>query len=284
MDFAVSTAGKGRAPIVSGLFYPDEKHIVLEKLRSFGLETGSVGEAQAIIAPHGAWDISGEIAGKAFLAAAGRKPGLGQSRTISQVVLLGCIHDVKREGIFLSDSHYFETPLGNLKVNMEINEELCSCSNFIEINDTPHLIEHTLEVLLPFVKFYFPQAAIIPILLGGVRPALISALAHALHIVFKPILDATLLAVSANLSMNANPAAAHVQAETCVHRLETPAADDFTTYLSNGGITACGGGAVAALLQSGLLMNKTGKLLTSPLINALGEEGKTVYYGALAYY
>jgi AmmeMemoRadiSam system protein B len=282
MQFGFSTNGKGRAPIVGGLFYPEETLAVLEKLRSFGLETGIGGSAQAIIAPHGAWDISGEVAAKAFLAAAGR--GLGSAPAVSQVVLLGCIHDVKEEGIFLSDSHFFETPLGNLNVNMETNEELCSCSNLIEINDTPHLREHTLEVLLPFVKFCFPRAAIEPVLMGGVRPALMSALARALRIVFEPVLDTTLLVVSVNLSVNANPPAALIQAETCARHLENRAAEDFTRDLTEGSITPCGGGMAAVLLQSGLLEGKTGTLLTRPLVCAFGEENKAVYYGAVAYY
>jgi AmmeMemoRadiSam system protein B len=277
MQFTFSIAEKGRTPIVGGLFYPEEKYAAIEKLRSFGLETGTGGMAQAIVAPHGAWDISGEVAGKAFSAAAGRGPA------VSRVVLLGCVHDVQEEGIFLSDSHFFATPLGNLNVDMRSNEELCSCSNLIEINDTPHLREHTLEVLLPFVKFCFPQAAIVPILIGDARPSLISALARALNIVFAPLLDTTLLVVSANLSMNNNPPAGLIQAEICARYLENYATNDFINALNEGIITACGGGAAAALLQSGLPEGRTGSLLTKPLICAFGEENKAVYYGAIAY-
>jgi AmmeMemoRadiSam system protein B len=281
MHFGFSMTGKGRTPIVEGLFYPDEKHTAVDRLRSFGLESGAGGLAQAIIAPHGAWNISGEVAGKAFSAAAGR--GSENTPAVSRVVLLGCIHDVQEEGIFLSDSNFFETPLGNLNVDMRLNDDLCSCSNLIEINDTPHLREHTLEVLLPFVKFCFPRAAIVPVLVGGAHPSLIYALAHALHIVFAPILDTTLLVVSANLSMNNDPPAGLIQAEICARYLENNAADDFINALNEGIITACGGGAVAALLQSGLLEGRTGSLLTKPAVCAFGEENKAVYYGAVAY-
>jgi AmmeMemoRadiSam system protein B len=266
--------------MVAGLFYPDEGLAVEDKLRSFGLEKDRGGAATAIIAPHGAWDISGAVAGRAFSAAAGRT-SLGSP--VSLVVLLGCLHDAAAEGLFLSDSHYFETPLGNLPVNAELCEELGSCSTLFEVNDIPHLREHTLEVLLPLVKFCFPQAAIVPILMGGSRPSLISVLARALRIVFEPLMGETLIVVSANLSKNTDEGTSRSQAEECVRLLEAGETGRFISSLYNGRISICGGGVVAALLESGLLAGKAGKLVSGPLIKAIGEENKSVYYGGIAF-
>jgi AmmeMemoRadiSam system protein B len=295
MKFGVSTAGKVRAPIVAGLFYPDEKQSTEARIRSFGLKNGEGGSATAIIAPHGAWEISGAAAGRAFSAAAGRTSPKGKrgdvsrdaSRDTSLVVLLGCVHEVRGEGLFVSDSRYFETPLGNLPVDSQHCEELCSCSTLIEMNDIPHLQEHSLEVLLPLVKFCFPNAAIVPVLMAGGRSSQISSLARALRIVFEPILDSTLLVVSANLSKDQDPEASRSQAETCARLLENASAsasgEQFIAGLSNGRLSTCGGGAVAALLQSGLLEGKTTKLLTKPLMKTIGEDNKTIYYGGFSF-
>jgi AmmeMemoRadiSam system protein B len=291
MQFGVSTAGKVRVPIVAGLFYPDEKQSTEEQIRSFGLKSGEGGAATAIIAPHGAWEISGAAAGQAFSAAAGRASLKGKSGSVSRdtslVVLLGCVHEVREEGLFVSDSQYFETPLGNLPVDSEHCEELCSCSTLIEMNDIPHLQEHSLEVLLPLVKFCFPNAAIVPVLMAGEKPFQISSLARALRIVFEPILDTTLLVVSANLSKNQDPETSRSQAETCVKLLEnasaSASAEQFVEGISGGRISTCGGGAVAALLQSGLLEGKNAKLLTEPLMKTIGENNKTIYYGSFSF-
>jgi hypothetical protein len=53
--------------------------------------------------------------------------------------------------------------------------------------------------------------------------------------------------------------------------------------LSDGRISTCGGGAVASLLQSGLLEGKTAKLLTKPLMKTIGENNKTIYYGGFSF-
>jgi AmmeMemoRadiSam system protein B len=284
---AVPSKGKGRSPVVSGLFYPEDRAGTNALLCSYGLLGGIGGAAAAIVAPHGAWNISGAIAGTAFSAAAGRihrgSPAQKPGRGLSRVLILGCLHEPEEDGIFLSDSHYFDTPLGSLPVDRRLAAELASCNTLFEINDIPHLREHTIEVLLPFVKFCFPDVKIIPLLLGSSRPALISALARALFIVMKPRMDDTLFVVSANLSKNTNEKKAQDQAEECVRLLEKNQPGAFRAALEDARINPCGGGALLALLESGLLAGKPGKLVSGPLVKAKGEEDKTVYYGSLSF-
>lgn len=283
---AVSPRGKIRSPVVAGLFYPEDRADTEARLCSYGLLGGIGDSAAAIVAPHGAWDISGAIAGAAFSAAAGRihrnSPSRGGEDGLSRVLILGCIHEPIEEGIFLSDSHYFETPLGSLPVDRRLSAELASCNTLFEINDIPHLREHTVEVLLPFIKFCFPGAKIIPLLLGGSRPALISALARALFIVFKSRMADTLFVVSANISKNSDEKKALEQADECIRLLAENDTGAFGAALREGRINPCGGGALAALLESGLLAGRPGKLVSGP-VKARGEENKTVYYGGISF-
>jgi AmmeMemoRadiSam system protein B len=266
-----------RSPVVGGLFYPEERSEAESQLAAC-VKDWETGQARAIIAPHGAWDISGRIAGAAFAAAGGAVC----PRRVSRVVVLGTIHR-EEEGLFLSDSDFFQTPLGNLPVAKVFCEELASCSTLFEINDIPHLREHSIEVLLPFIKYCFPDAAIVPVLMGSFRQSFISALARSLRIVFEPVMRDTLVMVSCNLSMNTDEETARLQAEECVRLLVEKNAARFTGEVQSGGISACGKGPAASLLESGLVNNIRGRLVSAPLIRAKGEENKTVYYGALAY-
>jgi AmmeMemoRadiSam system protein B len=273
---------KIRSPVVAGLFYPDDVSRIEALLCSFGLGNGG-GGAAAIIAPHGAWELSGAIAGSAFSAAAGRGPNRKDRRGVSKVVLLGTIHAGPGERIFLSDSRFFDTPLGRLPVDLEMEEELASCSTLFEINDIPHLREHSLEVLLPFIKFCFPYAAIIPILMDGSRISMVSALARALHIVFEPIREQILFVVSSNLSKNNDEDIALAQAVECIRLLRENETGQFIAGINNGRISACGASLIAALLESGLLNRREVKVLTEPLGRAQEEGGKIVYYGGVSF-
>ncbi|GHT94996.1 hypothetical protein FACS1894141_2780 [Spirochaetia bacterium] len=278
MGIAISVQKRVRAPIVADLFYPDDAAELQERLRSYGLGSGAgpAGpRAAAIIAPHGAWDISGAIAGAAFAAAAGRR--------ISHVALLGTIHNYTGNGLFLSESDCFETPLGDLSVDLELCEELASCGTMFEINDIPHLREHSLEVLLPFIKFCFPDVEIVPVLTSVSRPPLISSLARGLKLVFDDLKDETLFVVSANLSVNTHETAARTQAEECVRLLQENRTEQFIAGLYDGRISACGGPLIAALLESGLIEGAVARLVSGPLKKNRGEKDNTVFYGGISF-
>jgi AmmeMemoRadiSam system protein B len=286
--------GRGRSPIGAGLFYPDNRVAIEKRLESFGLKNGMGRNALAIISPHGAWDISGAIAGAAFRAAAGRTKGNFSETAVQTVVLLGGIHETGVTGLFLSESDYFETPIGELPVDFELGSELASCSTSFVINDIPHLGEHTIEVQIPFVKYCFPEASIVPVLMGSnsgtSRLALISGLAQALKIVFESRLDSTLFVVSTNISIygdnhgdkrHDDEKAALSEAETCVRMLTEKRTEDFLQAVNRGEINSCGSPSAAALLESGLLEGRQGKLIPDSLIKIRGEDSKTVYYGGI---
>ena len=289
-----------RFPVVNGIFYPENREILTGRLASWGLKRGlntpSFG-GQVIIAPHGAWDISGNIAGAAFAAVQERKTGRGLQVNESlvdeapvhggnqasdlKVILLGPCHGYGEEGIYLSDSGFFETPLGNLSVDQKLNRELASCSTLIRINDIPHLMEHSLEVLLPFVKYCAPNVRIVPILVSGGRPALISGLSRALKVIVKKNMEESLLVISSNVSQNPNPAHAHSMADDFCSLLSDMDTGAFIAGLTAGRISACGAVLVAALLESGLLDGRHFSAL-SPLTHSTEENGEIIYYGAFA--
>jgi AmmeMemoRadiSam system protein B len=267
------------SPIVEGLFYPEEKAGVLAYMKSIGLEKRKGGMAQAIIAPHGAWEISGSLAGAAFASAAGRTGRKSPSR----VVIMGPIHNNREKGLFLSNSHSFQTSLGEIPVDREATEWLETYSSLFEENDIPHLREHSIEVLLPFVKYCFPRASIVPILMGGSREKHITTLAHALRAVFEPIMDETLMVISFNLALHPSEAAAQDMAGEYVQLFRENQHNELRLALQDGRITSCGGALVAALLKSGLMDKAHPYLASDSLMSARGEKDKTIFYGAFSF-
>jgi AmmeMemoRadiSam system protein B len=268
-----------RPPIVDGLFYPEDSASTLAYMRKTGLKQGKGGFARAIIAPHGAWEISGKLAGAAFASAGGRT---GQ-KSPSRVVIMGPIHENGEEGIFLTNSHFYKTPLGDIMVDQEASEWLESYSPLIKVNDIPHLYEHSIEVLLPFVKYCFPQASVVPILMGGQKKQHIRVLANALQAVFKPEMENTLLVISFNLGVNSKESTALNMAEECQQLFRDGRHDDLRAAFQDGRITGCGGALVAALLQSGLVGMARPVLASDLLLSAKGEKDNTVYYGAFSF-
>ena len=274
-----------RFPVVNGIFYPDNSEALIDRLTAWGLreerEISSPG-GQIIIAPHGAWDISGMIAAAAFAKVqAGRTENETQSGGIKRIILLGPCHGSGEQGIYLSESASFQTPLGDLPVDRRVNQKLASCSTLFRENDSLHLSEHSLEILLPMAKYCFPGVKIVPILAQGHRPVLISGLARALRLILEEYMDRSLLVVSSNAAASGDPSLAFSMADefrTILASMDTGA---FLAGLSQGRISACGGAIIAALLDSGLLGGRRFSALT-PLIHKTEENGHTVYYSAFA--
>lgn len=262
---------------MSGLFYPEDGAELTARLHGFGLERGVGGAASAIIAPHGAWELSGAVAARAFQSAAGR------SNTVSRVAILGTVHHAESPGIYFSDSRFFTSPLGRLRVDQEICESLASCSTLFEINDIPHLQETSLETLLPMAAYCFPFATIVPVLMKGAQPRLIAALARALRIILEPVMDTTLVVISSNIATHDDEQAARQSAETCIRLLEENKTGAFIAALYDGRINPCGGALIAALLESGLVADKPGRLVTGPPTSARGERGDTTCYAGVAF-
>jgi len=288
-----------RYPVVNGIFYPDSPEHIIASLASWGLKQnpGSYCSANAaggkvLIVPHGGWELTGEIAGTAFagiaplckvpLREAPHHDALlcrASSRGISRVIVLGPQHSPGEEGIYLSESASFKTPLGDLFVDQKFNRKMALYSSSITINDIPHLSEHCLEVLLPIIKYCLGGVKIVPVIMNGEKPALISCLAKALALILESHMEESLVVVSSNVSRNKDPALALSMAEEFRSLLLKMNTKTFRARYAQGSISACGGAIVAALLESGLLKGRKFSALT-PLSSGVGEEGDTLYYGA----
>jgi AmmeMemoRadiSam system protein B len=275
MEAVLAQKERVRGPVVAGMFYPEDREETLEYIMSLGMERIGGGNAGAIIAPHGAWGLSGTLAAEAFSAAMGR--------SVNRVVIMGPVHDKREKGVFLSNSHSFHTPLGNIPVDTDMCEELEFYGNFFDINDIPHLGEHSIEILLPFVKYCFPRVSIVPVLMGQPSHEYIGDLAQALRTVIGPVLDETLIVISCNLSSANDKTEARLLAEDTLRLFLRKDASALSSAILEGRINACGGALVASLFMSGLLDNMRPCFSVGNMASALGVENNTVYYGAFSF-
>ena len=277
MQAVLTQKKRVRSSIGSGIFYPDDKTEMLDYLGSFGLEGGRGGLARAVIAPHGAWSYSGELAAGAFSSV------MGRNGSIKRVVVMGPIHDKREKGIFLSNSYSFQTPLGNIPVDKDITEELEFYGNSIQINDIPHLGEHSIEILLPFIKFCFPKASIVPILMGQPKAQYIHDLAQALKTVITPLMDETLIVISCNLSSGNDENTAQADAEEVLRYIFEKDALSLASGILDGRLNACGGALVVSLFESGLVERTLVYSAAKKMVSAVGSENNIVYYSDISF-
>ena len=141
-----------QTPNVAGLFYPGEAETLRRDVLHF-LQEAKVSEGpapKALIAPHAGYVYSGPIAGSAYAQLAPVR------EHIQRVIVLAPSHRVGFRGIAISTAEYFETPLGDIPVDLESVEKI-SRLPAVGVIDKAFAGEHALEVQLPFLQIALNQ-------------------------------------------------------------------------------------------------------------------------------
>ena len=186
-------AGPVREPVVEGIFYPEKSSELENLIATLISKSPSVpADPGAIVTPHASLSYSGETMAAAFKRAAALARDL--------VVLVGPVHRDEEPVIILPESRTFRTPLGACRVDGRLCAQLLEENAAVVQDDIPHLEEHCIEVQLPFVQYLFPDAAILPILLGSPTPPTVAALSQALHLIAEVASGSILFVVSSNMT------------------------------------------------------------------------------------
>jgi MEMO1 family protein len=153
-----------RYPAVAGRFYPDQP-VVLNQLLDQYLSEAPAPDLQqnlrVIVAPHAGYIYSGPTAGYSYRQLESLDP-----ETHWKVFLLGPSHRYPLRGVSVCAFDQYQTPLGNIPVST-LAKDLAKRMGFIPEAD---LMEHSLEVQLPFLQRQLKSFEIIPLVLGHPSP------------------------------------------------------------------------------------------------------------------
>lgn len=178
-----------RNPAVSGMFYPGEAGELHRQVQGYLRDAASgTHNPKAVIVPHAGYIYSGPVAATAYASLAPRR------RRIERVVLLGPSHRVPLEGMAVSSAEFFATPLGDIPIDREAVQHLLTLPQ-VRIMDEAHLLEHSLEVQLPFLQETLGEFRLVPIVVGDSSP---DEVAEVLELLWGG--EETLLVISSDLS------------------------------------------------------------------------------------
>jgi AmmeMemoRadiSam system protein B len=259
-----------RASIVDDIFYPADPDVLRETVKQLmRSDVGDSGCAGRLIMPHAAYHIVGKLIAAAFSRAS--------SRPVERVVALAGAHRRLGAAVVLSESTEFDSPLGPVPIDGDANELLLDCCTSATRSDIPHLEEHGIEIMIPFIRVLFPEARLCPVLLGsrafGATRALASAMAH---------LDtaSSLIVISSNAACTETPSDAAAHAEKFLEAVRRHDAEALRSDTIDGSISACGAVAVAALFAL------PAEVPTMRLLGrgrATDEPGHAIEYAAISF-
>ncbi len=114
---------------------------------------------RAIVVPHAGYFYSGNVAKEVYKLTNGEK--------YKKVVVVGPSHHIyfKDASIVLEEN--YETPCGNLEIDINYSYELIKKLDFLSYIKQAHK-EHSTEVQMPFIKHYFNNTKVIEIVYGDI--------------------------------------------------------------------------------------------------------------------
>lgn len=237
---------KIRKPAVAGQFYPQDEIVLKQMISSIEskesesfIKTFKGKKIIGGIVPHAGYIYSGYQAVHFFNAV----KMCGQQ--FDTVVILNPNHSGYGPDIALDENDEWSTPLGNLKIDRELYSSLD-----IKYSSLAHSNEHSAEVMLPLIQYYFGNDVMIaPISINNQTFDTASELAKSLQKAAEYNKREILIIASSDFSHYISPEAGFEMDELVCSRInEFDARGVFDTIKQNN-ISVCGYGPIMALIE-----------------------------------
>ena len=267
-----------KGPSVAGTFYPADKNSLQDSVDGFlskAEKTPSTGRLLALISPHAGYVFSGQVAAYGYKQL--------KDSDIKKVILIGPSHHVGFRGASVYTKGSFRTPLGDVRINEKLAEDLLNETADVRFNPEAYEKEHSLEVQLPFLQTVLRDFTIVPILIGSPTKKTFE------HLVSKltEILDEkTLLIASTDLSHYHDYLTAKEMDNKVVSAIERLSITDVVELLGTGKAELCGSFPIIVVMEvarrSGANLGKLFKYANSG--DVTGDKDKVVGYASIGLY
>ena len=148
----------------AGRFYDSDARVLsheVDSLLARHAKDGTFDSVAALIVPHAGYYFSGNVAASAYAR-------LHPEKKYKRIFLLGPSHHEWLDGASVnSETDYYATPLGEVKVDREVARQLIEADSIFSYQPKAHDREHCLEVQLPFLQRQFKEVpSIVPIIIS----------------------------------------------------------------------------------------------------------------------
>jgi MEMO1 family protein len=271
-------------PAVAGHFYPGNRKELQAILKSFEKEEipRLKGEPLALLLPHAGYIYSGSVAALGYRALA---------ETVETVIVAGPSHYVSFRGVSVFAGESAVTLLGEVPVDQEAARFLMDFDSHIAEIPTAFAREHSVEVHLPMIQTYLPNAKVVPVVMGQGLEQAVKPLAGALLALSKKI--KFLLIASSDLSHYPDYETAVKADHELLEALLTgdeKKVDQVDSHIMGRGYadyhcTHCGREPVSTLLRfaDGMKANKIKLLDYRNSGDVTGDHSRVVGYSAMAF-
>ncbi|MCF7873684.1 MAG: AmmeMemoRadiSam system protein B [Candidatus Omnitrophica bacterium] len=262
-----------RKAIANGQFYPDK----LEQLTALIKELSpkkvqSRCRAKGVILPHAGYPFSGKVAATTISKISAPK----------NIVMLGPNHTGLGKKFSLSAAKSWQTPLGDVEVNQQLKKRILNSGSYIHEDSLAHKAEHSLEVELPIVQYFFKDFQIVPISCSLSSKETYKNVASQIYQGVKNDLANTLILASTDLSHYEPDQAARKKDRKVIEAIVKLDPEKLIEQVNKENISMCGVAPVAIMLFClSSEIKKTEVVLYQTSGDATGDYSSVVGYAGI---
>jgi hypothetical protein len=251
------------------MFYPRDPSHLEQLLETFFRNApAGTGKALGIVSPHAGYVYSGAVAAASF---AQLDPAFDGT-----FVVVGPSH---RGYLTCASRIPWETPLGIVDVDTKFVDALD-----LEVDEFSHRSEHSLEVQMPFIKYRFPRARVVPVMMGEQGIASAQRLSESILKAARITNQEIRIVASSDFSHYIPAATARDDDTFAIGALADLDIPEFYRRIEERGVSACGYGPIAAMClacrEMGAVKGDLIRYGTSGDIT--GDRDQVVGYAAIA--
>ncbi len=275
-----------RHAAVAGYFYPSNPDELNNSIKSSFLSWVGPGklppsensaDALGYIVPHAGYEYSGPVATHAYYEIS----SLNEKFTF---IILGPNHYGIGSPIAVPQSDEWETPLGKIEIDETLKRDIIRESNIIDVDDSAHWREHSIEVQLPFLQYIMKEFKILPISMSYME---MGAAIDVSETIFRAIKGRKIMIIASSDMTHYEPQASVSEKDSAaINAITSLDISGLYMAISQKNITMCGYGPIAVLMHLSKLMGYLSvKLLKhSDSGEITGDTASVVGYASIGFY
>lgn len=221
-----------RQPVVAGRFYPGDAATLARETASYLVQAEAPSERPTLLAmaPHAGTVYSGPVAGRT----------LGAARLADTLLLLGPNHTGRGARLSLWPAGSWRIPGQEVPVDEALATALLDAAPRLAPDHEAHMGEHSLEVLLPFLRQVRPDCRIVPVAVAEPELAVLADVGAAMAGVLAGWPTPVTVVVSSDMSHYVSQATAQKLDSLALSRVLALDPEGLYRVVRETGITMCG--------------------------------------------
>lgn len=279
---------KVRRPCQAGMFYAGTAESLKAQIEECFMHKLGPGKVPKVaergsrglvgfVSPHAGYVYSGPVAAHGYYnMAVDGKPEI--------VIILGPNHTGQGSAISIMKEGVWRTPFGDVQIDTLIADQIMRGSKVVDVDDSAHIFEHSVEVQLPFLQYLYGSAfRFVPIcfLMQDFESSREVGQATAKALVGK---NAVIIA-SSDMTHYEPQKSAEKKDKLALEAVEKMDESQFYSIVETHGISACGYGPIVALITAAKILGaKNSRLLCYATSgNVTGDFSAVVGYASVAF-